>query len=288
MASEGAVGFIGLGWMGSHFAGRLLKAGLQLRVYDVAAEKMDGLVREGAEAAPSAGALIAGCDLVLLSLRNSDIAVQVMKDDLLPRASQGKIIVDLGTTRVPDTREMASAFAAKGAALLDCPVSGDPRTPVYMFCGGDREAFAKTRSVLEQLADPDHLTYGGESGAGQILKGVNQLAMGLVAGAWMETISFATRQGISAELVAKAVGGSGAFRAELTAQAKVLAAGKGENNDLKFAELPYFLAAAEAAGIDLPLTSALYHYCAAGEPKWRDNMNRPYVSFWNMLNRKNG
>ena len=155
-----------------------------------------------------------------------------------------------------------------------------------MFAGGDAEAFATARPVLETLADPEHLTYCGESGAGQIIKGVNQLAMGLVQGAWLETISYATRQGISADLVAKAVGGASGWRAELAAHATRIAAGDGEKNDLKFAELPYFLRAAEAAKIDMPLTSALYHYCSPGPRDSRDNMNRPYVSFWHMLNRK--
>ena len=82
------------------------------------------------------------------------------------------------------------------------------------------------------------------------------------------------------------MGGPAGWRAEFVAHAQHIAAGDGEKNDLKFAELPYFLRAAQAAGIDLPLTAALYGYCAPGPRNWRDNMNRPYTSFWHMLNQQ--
>lgn len=281
-----SIGFIGLGWMGSNFASRLLAAGVKLQAFDLAGEKLQALVAKGATAAAGAADVAQNCDCVLLSLRDSDTAIRVMEQELLPYARAGQIIIDLGTTKVPETKRVAELFRARGAYLLDCPVSGDPRHPVYIFGGGDQQAFEKVRPILAHIADPDHLTWCGPSGSGQIVKGVNQLSMGLVQAAWLETLSFATRQGVSAEVVAKSVGGASGWRAELASHAARIAAGEAENNDLKFAELPYFLAAAEAAGIDLPMTSALFHYCSAGERRWRDNMNRPYVSFWHMLNRK--
>ncbi len=169
--------------------------------------------------------------------------------------------------------------------MLDAPVSGDPRTPLYIFVGGEASVFQRARPVLQALADPDHLTLGGPSGTGQILKGVNQLCMGVVRAAWLEAVSFATRQGIDPKTVELAVGGPQGWRAELSSVAQQVADGKGEHNDLKFAELPYFLHAAELAGIDLPLTQRLFEFCDPGPRNWRDNMDRPYVSFWHMLHR---
>jgi 3-hydroxyisobutyrate dehydrogenase-like beta-hydroxyacid dehydrogenase len=193
-------------------------------------------------------------------------------------------VVDLGTTRLTETRRLADALAKRGAALLDSPVSGDPRTPLYLFVGGDAAAFERVRPILATLAHPDHLTLGGPSGAGQILKAVNQLCMGLVPAAYMEAISFATRQGIDAQTVSRAVGGDGGWRGELAGYCKRIAEGQMENNDIKFAEFPYFLDAAAAAGIAMPLLRAAFDLCDPGPRNWRDNMNRPYVSFWHMLN----
>jgi 2-hydroxy-3-oxopropionate reductase len=207
----------------------------------------------------------------------------VAQESILPLTRAGQVMVDLGTTRLLPTRQIAAELAAKGASLLDAPVSGDPRTPLYLFVGGEQTAFQRVEPLLQVLAAPEHLTLGGDSGSGQILKAVNQLCMGVVRGAWMEAVSFATRQGIDLPTVGQAVGGPEGWRAELTEVVRQLAEGEGERQDLKFAELPYFLQAAEQAGIEMPLTQALFEFCDPGPRNWRDNMNRPYVSFWHML-----
>ena len=52
---------------------------------------------------------------------------------------------------------------------------------------------------------------------------------------------------------------------------------------VKYPELPYFLAAAEASGFEIPLTKALYKFCKNGNYEMFDNMNRPSRSFWRTL-----
>ncbi len=284
ISQEHLIGFIGLGWMGSNFARRLVQAGWRLQVFDRVAQKQMALADLGAQPADGAAQMMQDCAVVFTSLPSSDVFEQVAQETLLPLARAGQIIVDLGTTRLGPTRQIAAALHEKGAALLDAPVSGDPRTPLYIFAGGDAGAFARVKPLLQVLADPDHLTWGGESGCGQILKGVNQLSMGIVKAAWLEALSYATRQGLDPLLVKAAVGGPQGWRAELAETAQQIADGKAELHDLKFAELPYFLGAAEQAGIELPLTQALFEFCDPGPRDWRDNMNRPYVSFWYMLN----
>ena len=282
--TEHVIGMVGLGWMGLNFATRLLEAGWNLRAYDLNPECVAAAVEEGAQATGSAAAALGA--VTLLSLPTSDVAVAVIERDLLPAVRPGMVIVDLGTTRVHETRRLADRLAAAGAFLVDAPVSGDPRQPVFMFAGGEDEAIRRVAPVLQTLAREDKLTHGGPSGSGQILKGVNQLAMGLVSAAWLETVAFATRQGVSAETVAQAVGGSGGWRADLVRTCQQVAAGQAEEVDAKFAELPYFLDAAEKAGIALPLTEAFYRTCEPGPRMWHDNMDRPYTSFWYMLNHK--
>ncbi len=279
------VGFVGLGWMGSHFAERLLVAGWRLAVFDRVVEKCAVLAASGAQVGASTEELVRGCGVVLFSLPNSAVFEEVVAQSVVPLARAGQIIVDLGTTELWATRRLAAALAARGAFLLDAPVSGDPRSGVHVFVGGEEPAFHRVGSLLRELAGSSPVTLGGGSGSGQILKGINQLCMGLVRAAWLEAVSFATRQGLSPEIVKQAVGGAGGWRGELAGIAQQIAEGKGEQNDLKFAELPYFLRAAEGAGIELPLTRALFEFCEPGPRDWRDNMGRPYVSFWHMLNR---
>ncbi len=274
-------GLVGAGWMGSNFARRMLKNGWPLRVYDIDEKRVDDL--EGAIKVGSVDELLEQCDVILTSLPNSDVFERVMYEKIIDRAGESQIFVDLGTSRLGSSRAIAEKLKERGAALLDAPVSGDPRKPVYMFVGGNKDVFERARPLLEVISDPAHLTYGGQSGSGQILKGVNQLSMGLVGAAWLETVSFATRAGIDAGLVAKAVGGDSGWRLDLKRIAERVDRDEVKGMDLKFAELPYFLQDAELCNIEMPLTKALYDYCKDGPKDWRDNMNRPYVSFWHML-----
>ena len=279
------IGFIGLGWMGSNFAGRLLEAGWRLEVFDVVPQKLSALADKGGIAADSVEQVMREGDIIFTSLPSSEVFETVAGESILPLARAGQVVVDLGTTKLEATRRIAAALADKGAALLDAPVSGDPRTPLYIFAGGEASAFQRAKPMLQALADPDHLSLAGPSGAGQILKGVNQLCMGVVQAAWLEAVSYATRQGIDAETIKQAVGGPTGWRADLVRVAQQIADAKGEHLDLKFAELPYFLDAAEQADIAMPLTQTLFEFCDPGPRDWCDNMGRPYVSFWHMLNR---
>jgi hypothetical protein len=79
------------------------------------------------------------------------------------------------------------------------------------------------------------------------------------------------------------VGGDESWRAHLAQIAQHILKGTPEKADVKFPELPYFLAEAEAQGFDLPLTEILLTFCDAGSRDWRDNMGRPTVSFWHEL-----
>jgi 2-hydroxy-3-oxopropionate reductase len=277
------IAFIGLGFMGGGFVGRLLRGGWRVLASDIVAEKRQAMVKLGAREAATASEAAQAAPVVVLSLPSSAVTERVAETSVLPHARPGQIVIDLGTTRVAPTRRYAEQMAAAGGAWLDAPVSGSGANPVRMFAGGDAAAFAAAKPLLDVLALT--LRHCGPSGAGQIVKGVNQLCMGMVRAAWFEAVSFATRQGISPDELREAIckDADSGWRLELIRVCDHLAAGKGEADDMKFAELPYFLEAAEDAGIALPMTRALYDFCREGPLDWRDSMNRPYVSFWHML-----
>jgi 3-hydroxyisobutyrate dehydrogenase-like beta-hydroxyacid dehydrogenase len=120
-------------------------------------------------------------------------------------------------------------------------------------------------------------------GAGQIVKGVNQLGMALISAACMEAVAFGVASGIDAGILGAAVGGENGFRREIADVAAQVVRGRATSYDAKYAELPYFLEQARVAGFKIPLTDALHAFCESGPSQWRDTMNRPYVSFWHQL-----
>lgn len=273
-------GFIGLGEIGGPMARTLIASGYALRVTDLRPEAVDAVVAAGGSAATDAAEIARTCDLVLLSLPSSNAFVEVAERDLLPVARPGQIFVDMGTTTPPETRKLEASFAKAGATLLDVPVSGGAvgaeAASLYLFGGGDAATLERLRPLLACLGQ---LTNCGPSGSGQIVKGVNQLMMGLGAAAYAEALAYGVRAGVDAGVIAEALGNEGRWRQDFNHVARTAAAGEGNNIGVKFRELPYFLREANEQGFPLPITAALYAFCAAGERVAFDD-HRDAPSFW--------
>ena len=281
------IGFIGLGNMGGRMAKNLHNAGYPLIGYDIDAAKCEALTVTGATAGKDTTEVVINSDVVMTSLRSSDVFCSVTEQYLIPDACDGHVFIDLGTTEVEKTRELATVFAERGATLIDAPVSGGPHGSetgtLRIFVGGDAAVVEKCRPILEILGEPKYVVYCGPSGSGQIVKGVNQLAMGLGAAAYMEAMAFGVCAGVDPQAIRDVVGMGGGWRGEFDRIAKRIIDGEGKTLVVKYPELPYFLAAAEASGFEIPLTEALYEFCKKENYEMFDNMNRPSRSFWQTL-----
>ena len=281
------IGFIGLGNMGGRMAKNLHSAGYPLIGYDIDAAKCEALAATGATAGKNTTEVVKNSDVVMTSLRSSDVFCSVAEQHFIPNAREGHVFIDLGTTEIEKTRDIAMALDENGATLIDAPVSGGPHGSetgtLRIFVGGDAAVVEKCRPILEVLGEPKYVVYCGPSGAGQIVKGVNQLAMGLGAAAYMEAMAFGVCAGVDPTAIREAVGMGDGWRGEFDRIAKRIIDGGGEVLVVKYPELPYFLAAAEAAGFEIPLTEALYEFCRNENYEMFDNMNRPSRSFWRTL-----
>ena len=281
------IGFIGLGNMGGRMAKNLHNAGYPLIGYDIDAAKCAALAAIGATTGKDTAEVVKKSDVVMTSLRSSDVFCSVAEQSFLPNADNGKIFIDLGTTEVEKTRDLAAALTEKGATLIDAPVSGGPHGSetgtLRIFVGGDAAAVEKCCPILEILGEQQYVVYCGPSGSGQIVKGVNQLAMGLADAAFMEAMAFGVCAGVDPKAIREAVGMGDGWRGQFDRIAKRIIDGEGKTLVVKYPELPYFLAATEAMGFEIPLTEALYEFCKKGNYRMFDNMNRPSRSFWHEL-----
>ncbi|MGB5047462.1 MAG: NAD(P)-dependent oxidoreductase [Caldilineaceae bacterium] len=280
------IGFIGLGAMGGAMARNLLAAGYPLAGFDLKAELTGAIAQAGGQIAASVVELVENCAVICTSLPSSQAWVTVAETEILPHVRPGQVLIDFGTVTPPETRRLAVAFAEKGAALIDAPVSGGPggaqKAALYCFVGGEPAIVAQMRPLLETVAGSEMLTYCGPAGCGQVVKGVNQLMMGLADAAYLEALSFGVNSGVDAAIIEQALGNTGRWRADINRTAQRVVAGEGEKVGVKFRELPYFLRAAEEAGFALPLTERLHAVCDAGERVVIDD-NRPAPSFWREL-----
>jgi len=281
------IGFLGLGAMGGNMARQLLLAGYKVIGFDPNTERLTACVSAGATRAANVEEVVSSANTVLTSLRSSAVFVEVAEKHFLPNARRGQLFIDLGTTTAPETRRLAAALSAKGATLIDAPVSGGPQGAatgtLRIFVGGDAEAVKRCRPILEVLGEPKRVVYCGPTGTGQVVKGTNQLAMGLGVAAYMEAIAFAVRTGVNLEAIEQSVGGDDGWRAHFSGIAKQIMRGNGGTMVVKYPELPYFLEEAQAQGIEMPLTQALNAFLKDSKHDMLDNMNRPSRSFWREL-----
>lgn len=287
MSQADRLGFIGLGSMGSAMCRRLLDAGQALTVYDLRPDAVQALARQGAAAAGDVAELVAASDLVLTSLRSSAIWVEVAEDQILPAVRPGQVVIDLGTVTPPETRRLSDAFSAAGASLVDAPVSGGAggaaAGTLHIFVGGDDAAVARAVPVLRHLGNPERIVHCGLAGAGQVVKGVNQLGMGLSVAAMAEAVAFGVGAGVDPAAIRQAVGGPEPFRQIIEAICRLVETGHAHPLDTKRPELPYFLREVRGSGRPLPLTEALVAFLADAPESYVDNMGRPQPSLWAKL-----
>ena len=281
------LGLIGLGSMGSEMATKFLTAGYRLTVYDIDANRLQGSFASGAKIAESSTHLTQTVDVVMTSLRSSAVWETVTENELLPLAKTDQIFIDFGTSKVDQTQRLAKAFQEKSATLLDVPVSGGPlgirNGDLHMFGGGCRHQFNQCLDLFKVIGCPQRIVYCGPSGSGQIVKGVNQLAMGLSAAAYLEAVAFGVNNGIELEAIGQAVGGDSGWRKHLKQIVDQIQKEQGNQVYVKFPELPYFLDEADRQGYSIPLTQALYEFCRQGDLIVADNMGRDSQPFWYAL-----
>ncbi|MEZ4677595.1 MAG: NAD(P)-dependent oxidoreductase [Caldilineaceae bacterium] len=280
------IGFIGLGSMGGPMARNLLAAGYLVYGFDLDRERLATATAAGVRPLETIADLVAIATIIMTSLPSSQAFITVAEAELLPRVQAGQTVIDFGTTALSKTRHLAAEFAAKGVGFVDAPVSGGPggveQRQLYIFLGGDQATVKQHMALFTAVGGPERITYCGPAGAGQAVKGVNQLMMGLGNAAYLEAIAFGVNAGVDAETIQQALGNTGRWRVDLHATAGQIVNGKGKEVGVKFRELPYFLEAAETLGFPLPLTEHLYNVCDEGERVVIDD-NRPAPSFWREL-----
>lgn len=280
------IGFIGLGEMGGPMARNLLRAGYPVVGFDLDAERLAQVVEAGAEAGQDAADVVRRCDILATSLPSSSAWVKTTEQEILPNVRAGQILIDFGTVTPPEAKRLAACLAEKGVELVDAPVSGGGRgaqnAQLYIFVGGSQAAVDRCLPILRIVGGPDRTTYCGPAGSGQVVKGVNQLMMGLIDAAYLEAISFGVNSGVDIEIIKQAIGNEGRYRVDFNRTAQRIADGEGWNVGVKFRELPYFLEAAAQGGFSLPITKTVREVCEQGPYVVIDD-HREAPSYWREL-----
>jgi 2-hydroxy-3-oxopropionate reductase len=256
------IGFIGLGLMGKPMARNLAKAGASLYIHNRSQGVVEELTAEGMIAPGTPRQVAEAADIVIVCVTNTPAAEAVIEgeDGAIAGLSQGKVLIDMGTTEIEADRRFQAACAAKGADMLDAPVSGGQAGAIEgaltIMVGGDDAVFNRVRPVFEAMGK--RITLVGASGAGQIAKAANQIIVGLTIGAVSEALGFAKAAGVDPAKVRDAIRGGFAESRILDMHGERMATGSfqpGGRSSVQEKDLRQALDFAAVHGPELPITS---------------------------------
>lgn len=198
------LGFVGLGVMGSRMVQRLLAAGHEVIGYNRTRAKAQTLLDAGMKWGETPRAVAESAEITLSMVTNTEAlqAVTGGVDGVLAGLSAGKIYIDMSTVSPAASRAIAQQVRAKGAAMLDAPVSGSVITleegKLSIMAGGDRGAFEKALPILQAIGPK--VTHVGANGLAVSMKIATNLSLAVQMLAFSEGVLLAEKSGIAREI----------------------------------------------------------------------------------------
>ncbi|NNE84099.1 MAG: NAD(P)-dependent oxidoreductase [Alphaproteobacteria bacterium] len=205
------IGLIGLGHMGRPMARNLHKAGATVTVSSRSPGPVDELASEGMAKAATPREVAAASDIIIMMVTDTASVDLVLHgpDGVIAGLNPGATIIDMGTTKVRETRQWAEEVAQTGNTYIDAPVSGGQvgaeQGSLSIMAGGSAEVLERVRPVFDVLGK--NITHIGNVGAGQVAKTANQSIVAVTLAAVAEGLTLAQRAGVDPAKVREALQG---------------------------------------------------------------------------------
>ena len=278
------VGVIGAGLMGTAITQRLIAAGFDVLAHDVDTGKRVAIARSGAKTEATAGVVIAGCEIIVLAVFNTDQVEEVVAGpgggvEAIAQGRTGARIFVITSTCDPDRLAvLAQRVAPAGAHVLEMPISGTSRQVSQGdgvgLVGGDAATVRRASDVLDAICPRRH--YLGAVGNGSRAKLSVNLILGLNRAALAEGLVFASRLGLDPLAFLEVARGSAAYsqvmdvKGELMARREYLNPQSRVDQSLK--DFTLILDQARATGQALPFAEVyarMLEDCVShGESEW--------------------
>ncbi len=266
------LGFIGVGRMGNHMAGRLLEAGYAVTIYDTNETAVQRLEQRGAKRAASAADVAAQCETVLVSLPTPDIvkAVALGKAGVI-EGGKAKVFIDLSTTGPRVAKEVAEGLAKKGITAIDAPVSGGPsgaeKGTLAIMVAGPKAITDELRPVIEVLGKFFYI--GDVPGAGQTMKVINNLLSATAIAITSEAMVMGVKAGLDPTTMLDVINaGSGRNTATADKFPRCVVPRRfdfGFTTGLLYKDIKLCLDEAEALGVPMMVGNAVRQLMAIGK-----------------------
>lgn len=197
------LGYIGLGVMGGRMAKRLLNAGHTVTGYNRTKSKAQWLLDAGMQWGETPRAVVEASEVTFSMVTNTKavLAVTGGPEGVIAGLGPGKVYVDMSTVSPATSKELAAQVAAKGAHMLDAPVSGSVETlesgKLSIMVGGDQAVFEEIKPILLDIGPKAN--YVGGNGLAVAMKIATNLSLAVQMLAFSEGVLLAEKSGIKRE-----------------------------------------------------------------------------------------
>ncbi len=209
-----SVGFIGLGNMGGPMCGHLVRAGFDVRAYDVEESALARARDAGARPAGSVAQCAEDVEALITMLPAPPQVEEVWLGDggVIDALAAGSLAIDMSTSSRAVGERLLAAAQRRQVELLDAPVAGQSigakAGTLAIYAGGSDAAFERARPLFEAIGDPDRIFHVGDNGAGYTVKLLLNLTWFIQAVATGEVLTMGVRAGVALERLYEALVGS--------------------------------------------------------------------------------
>ncbi|MCB1490227.1 MAG: NAD(P)-dependent oxidoreductase [Rhodobiaceae bacterium] len=199
MSSELSLGWLGMGRMGAAMAGRLLKAGKDVTVWNRTRSKTDDLAKAGAKVADTIHDL-AAADVVFVMVSTSADLEQVVAGDggILSAPKLPRVIVDCSSVSADASATVRRLAGDKGVEFLASPISGNPHVVAeggsVMMSSGPKATYDAVQPYLNSISKTS--VWVGEGEQARIVKICHNLYLGMIVQSLSEVTALAEKSGV--------------------------------------------------------------------------------------------
>ncbi len=210
-----AIGFVGLGLMGSGMARNLIQAGFHVTGYDLNPEKVAAVTACGGKTSDDPESMAAHVDVIILSLPNSNVVNDVVQKTLrLTETNRENLILIDTTTADPGmSKSLAEQLQETGITMLDATISGTSKMcaekNITFMVGGNKTSFEQCEAIFAAMGAQTF--YLGPNGSGALMKLIVNLVLGLNRMVLAEGLSLGKRAGVDSEQMLNVLKNSAAY-----------------------------------------------------------------------------
>ena len=277
-------GFIGLGNLGAKLATNLVRAGFELRVFDLDASAVQHLVEAGARPAESAAMVAEGVDALITCLPSPEASAAALLGDggALSAMKAGATWIEMSTTSIDELRRIAPLAAERGVGVLEAPVTGGVHRAttgeITVLVGGDAEVLERHRPALAVMGG--QIFHLGDVGSASIIKVITNMLAFIDLVGLGEALMLAERAGLDLTESYRAICASSGNSVEFQTVAPTVLSGtydSGFTLELSLKDLGFAQALGRQHGVPLELAGLVERQFVAAREKYGATAWAPYV-----------